>query len=140
MPPIGWYLAQGLIPLGYDSSDDDEGPAELPNGKLVCGPHGLQWCGRCCVDYTFMNEDKDSDEDDDDDEDEDLPDLVDATFDVPPAPHDPWDEMKRGTGRVFPDEFTPPTPSITASELFSGQRQHIRVTRYVLKDPRTTSH
>ncbi len=38
--PRGWYLAQGLIPLDYSSSDD-EGPCELPNGRLVCGPHGL---------------------------------------------------------------------------------------------------
>lgn len=54
--PLGWYLAQGLIPLGPSSSDDEEGPCELPNGRLVCGPHGRIVCGRCCTDYSFMEE------------------------------------------------------------------------------------
>lgn len=145
MPPIGWYLAQGLIPLGYDSSDDDEGPAELPNGQLVCGPHGLVWCGRCCVDYSFMNEglsseDEDEDMDEDSDEDEDLPGLVDPTSNLDPVDSEPWNAMTRGTGRVFPKEFTPPSSSVTPSELFSGHRNHLKVTRHALKDPRTTSH
>jgi len=137
MPPIGWYLAQGLIPLGPDSSDDDEGPAELPNGRLVCGPHGLVICGRCCVDYGFMNEDLSSegeDEEDSDDKnsDEDLPVLVDITASLNPVDPDPWNAMTRGTGRVFPKKFTPPTASITPSELFSGRRNHLMVTRHVL--------
>jgi len=143
MPPIGWYLAQGLIPLGPDSSDDDEGPAELPNGRLVCGPHGLECCGRCCVDYGSMNEalsseDEDEDSDENGDEGEDLPDLVDATPNLNPVDSEPWDAMTRGTGRVFPKEFTPPSASITPSELFSDQRNHMMVTRHVLRDPRTT--
>ncbi|KAH9906518.1 ribonuclease H-like protein [Xylariomycetidae sp. FL2044] len=66
--PRGWYLAQGLIPLGEESSDDDEGPCELPSGRLVCGPHGLVICGRCCVDYSFMEDDLGNSEDEDEDE------------------------------------------------------------------------
>ncbi|KAK4147295.1 RNase H domain protein [Dichotomopilus funicola] len=83
--PIGWYLAQGLIPLGPDSSDDEEGPCELPDGRLVCGPHGFVVCGKCCVDYSFMDEvlsrgsgdeddgdeEEEEEEDDDDDNDDD---------------------------------------------------------------------
>lgn len=66
--PLGWYLAQGLIPLGPSSSDDEEGPCELPNGRLVCGPHGYVTCNRCCTDYSFMEEDlANSDNEDDDD-------------------------------------------------------------------------
>ncbi|KAM4056494.1 RNase H domain-containing protein [Hirsutella rhossiliensis] len=71
--PRGWYLAQGLVPLGYSSSDDDEGPCELPNGRLVCGPHGLVRCGICCSDYSFMDdvlgEDIEDNEEDDEDHD-----------------------------------------------------------------------
>ncbi|KAJ2976158.1 hypothetical protein NUW58_g8160 [Xylaria curta] len=67
--PRGWYLAQGLIPLGEDSSDDDEGPCELPNGRLVCGPHGLVVCGRCCMDFSFMEDVLTDGEDEDEDED-----------------------------------------------------------------------
>lgn len=54
--PLGWYLAQGLVPLTASDSDDEEGPCTLPNGRVVCGPHGLVVCGRCCSDYSFMDE------------------------------------------------------------------------------------
>lgn len=47
-----------------DSSDYEEAPYSLPNGKMVCGPHGLTVCGRCCVDFNFS----DGDDDDDDGE------------------------------------------------------------------------
>lgn len=67
--PLGWYLAQGLIPLVPHSSDDEEGPCELPDGRLVCGPHGLVHCGKCCTDYSFMDDVLDEHgEDSDDDE------------------------------------------------------------------------
>ncbi|KAF3017079.1 hypothetical protein E8E14_006906 [Neopestalotiopsis sp. 37M] len=67
--PLGWYLAQGLVPLGPSSSDDEEGPCELPNGRLVCGPHGFVTCHKCCSDYSFMEEVLDEEEDDDDEDD-----------------------------------------------------------------------
>ncbi|KAF5535179.1 ribonuclease H [Fusarium napiforme] len=31
-----------------------DSPVELPDGRLICGSHGLVGCGRCCVDYSFM--------------------------------------------------------------------------------------
>ncbi|ETS86302.1 hypothetical protein PFICI_00130 [Pestalotiopsis fici W106-1] len=73
--PLGWYLAQGLIPLGPSSSDDEEGPCQLPNGRIVCSPHGLVTCHRCCSDYTVMedvlSEEEGEEDDDKDDEDRD---------------------------------------------------------------------
>lgn len=130
--PRGWYLAQGLIPLGYSSSDDEEGPCELPDGRLVCGPHGLVWCGKCCVDYSFMDEvlghDSD-DEDGDEDEDEDGDDLGSEVEANDLHPDDSG--VRRGTGQVFPTEFAPPSASIAPLELFSGQKKHMLVTRQV---------
>lgn len=29
---------------------------ELPDGRLVCSAHRLVVCGKCCVDYSFMDE------------------------------------------------------------------------------------
>ncbi|KAI1811184.1 ribonuclease H-like protein [Poronia punctata] len=72
MPPLGYYLGQGLIPLLPDSSDDEEGPCELPDGRLVCGPHGRVVCYKCCSDYSFVDA-ASSDDDDDDDDDDDAP-------------------------------------------------------------------
>ncbi|KAK9444108.1 Ribonuclease H domain protein [Metarhizium brunneum] len=73
--PRGYYLGQGLIPLGYHSSDDEEGPCRLPNGRVVCGPHGLVQCYRCCSDYSFMDdvlsEDGQVSEDDEEDDEHD---------------------------------------------------------------------
>ncbi|OWT42227.1 RNase H domain protein [Pochonia chlamydosporia 170] len=37
-------------------SDDSIGPVELPDGRLVCRPHGLTFCPYCCVDFSFMEE------------------------------------------------------------------------------------
>jgi len=119
--PLGWYLAQGLIPLGPSSSDDEEGPCELPNGRLVCGPHGLEVCGKCCVDYSFMDDvlgrdSENEDEDADSSKSDDMPSGV---------------RPRKGTGRIFPTKFVPPSASVTPSELFTGQRQHMRITRHV---------
>ncbi|KAK4207590.1 RNase H domain protein [Rhypophila decipiens] len=168
MPPLGWFLAQGMIPLGPDSSDDDEGPCELPDGRLVCGPHGLTVCGKCCVDYNFGNDvgadyhytagfaEVESEEDA----------VHPPSTGPPPAsashrqqaratPHavapdisapgledilnpDPLVEHPKGTGRVFPSKFTPPSSAVTPQELFSGRRKIMLVTRYVLPhDART---
>ncbi|KAK4445243.1 ribonuclease H-like domain-containing protein [Podospora aff. communis PSN243] len=126
--PRGYYLGQGLIPLGYSSSDDDEGPCELPDGRLVCGPHGLVICGRCCVDYSFMD------------------DVRDGNKDAPPPVRIPVvastarnngeasNALRRGTGRVFPTKFIPPTAAVTPSALFTGRMRHMNVTRYTLPD------
>ncbi|CAH0020000.1 unnamed protein product, partial [Clonostachys rhizophaga] len=56
--PLGRYPAQGLAPRGLDSRDDDEGHCELPDGRMVCGPHGIVVCGRCCLDFSSINDDQ----------------------------------------------------------------------------------
>ncbi len=33
---------------------------ELSNGDLVCYDHGLEICGKCCVDFTFMREESEA--------------------------------------------------------------------------------
>ncbi|KAF3055080.1 Ribonuclease H1 [Daldinia childiae] len=146
--PLGWYLAQGLYPLGPSSSDDEEGPCELPNGRLVCGPHGLVVCGKCCTDYSFMSgssdEDEDYDDDDDDDDDGDEDEDEDEDSPMKDAPinedgdADPprlfGEEMRRGTGQVIPEKFTPPTTSIMPLELFRGQATYFRQIRYIHRD------
>jgi len=124
--PLGWYLAQGLIPLGPSSSDDEEGPCELPNGQLVCGPHGFVSCGKCCVDYSFM----------DDEDAESLGSDIEATAtensQLPASLLGSFGlRLKRGTGRVFPTKFAPPSSSITPVELFSGRKIYGRITRQV---------
>lgn len=143
--PRGWYLAQGLVPLGYSSSDDEEGPCELPNSRLVCGPHGLVSCGKCCTDYSFMDDIlSDADGDEDDDEDEDEPSDGDGggdsdadsiylggDHDVPAGTAsrgggnvlNPFSslEKRRGTGKVFPSAFSAPA-SVTPTELFSRRQ------------------
>ncbi|KAI0466992.1 ribonuclease H-like protein [Xylaria cf. heliscus] len=184
--PLGWYLAQGLVPLGPDSSDDDEGPCELPDGRLVCGPHGFVVCGKCCVDYSFMDDALSHSEDEDDH-------VLDAESEAkywnlspesraeidarwgpassspglhaqtcaasnqdtssattnssaprqsPIVAHaglDDFDDMPgpkrlRGTGRVFPTRFTPPSSTITPIQLFPGQATYARLTRYIHRD------
>ncbi|KAI1080084.1 ribonuclease H-like protein [Whalleya microplaca] len=135
---LGWYLAQGLYPLGPSSSDEEEGPCELPDGKLVCGPHGLVICGKCCTDYSFMDEDED--EDDDDFINESVTGsgsikVMNAADYVPPSPDLMYgDEKRRGTGKVFPTKFTPPNRSILPTELFRGQRTYAKLTRYIHRD------
>jgi ribonuclease HI len=144
--PLGWYLAQGLIPLGPSSSDDEEGPCELPNGRLVCGPHGLVCCGKCCVDYSFMDDVLSQDSEDDDEHDDSLGLEIEAADSDLAAEN--WNnedsaarrsntrplagpELRRGTGRVFPTKFAPPSASITPLELFSDRSTHMRITRQV---------
>lgn len=101
--PRGYYLGQGLIPLGYHSSDDEEGPCELPDGRVVCGPHGLVVCGKCCSDYSYMD---DSEEDEEDEY---------------PEPPD--------TGPAFPSRFAPPVPGVPPLSLFTGRFQFGSVVR-----------
>jgi hypothetical protein len=33
-----------------------DSPVEQEDGTLRCKQHGLEICGKCCVDYTFMHE------------------------------------------------------------------------------------
>lgn len=143
--PLGWYLAQGLVPLGPSSSDDEEGPCELPNGRIVCGPHGLVICGRCCSDYTGMGDSEDDDDsfdDDDDDDEQDMPivtGIIGSVYNnnVPlssrPSSGGLSDfgvpNFRKGTGRVFPTKFFPPAGTTDPMQLFSGRRKWINMTR-----------
>lgn len=131
--PRGYYLGQGLIPLGYSSSDDEEGPCELPNGRIVCGPHGLVVCGRCCTDYSFMDDDDDLDDDDDEDWDEEEDEDEDEKSDKPSedllrslhlGP-----EMVRGTGKVFPSKFVPSNSTRTPLQEFPNRHRHMHAVR-----------
>ncbi|KAI4864679.1 ribonuclease H-like protein [Hypoxylon rubiginosum] len=133
--PLGWYLAQGLYPLGPSSSDDEEGPCELPDGRIVCGPHGLVYCGKCCTDYSEMNDPSTDSEDDEDEDDED-----DGSSTNPGNTRVPRDgtEKKRGTGKVFPTRFTPPTGSIRPTELFHSTR-YPNGFRYIHRDERRSA-
>jgi ribonuclease HI len=125
--PRGYYLAQGLIPLGYSSSDDEEGPCELPNGRIVCGPHGLVVCDKCCTDYSAM----DVDSDDDDDEDSDVEEDDDEESDEPPEDLLRYlgNEMVRGTGQVFPSKFVPSNSNTAPLQEFSNRHRHIGIFR-----------
>ncbi|KAI1439017.1 putative ribonuclease H1 [Xylaria sp. CBS 124048] len=138
-------------------------PYELPDGRLVCGSHGLVICGKCCVDYSFMDEINGEDEGgyEDDEEVFDLGDRpnpfhlmlspearVDYNLQYerppyrervvantasygyasssrasagrapPPRVNYDADKKHRGTGRVFPTVFTPPSNTIRPFELF----------------------
>ncbi|KAM3559456.1 hypothetical protein MY1884_003452 [Beauveria asiatica] len=120
--PRGWYLAQGLFPLGHSSSDDDEGPCELPNGRLVCGPHGLVQCGKCCSDYSFMDDvlGEDCGELEDDEND-------DEDYDVPSSS---GPDLVRGTGLIFPSKFRPHLGSSSPMEEFRGRFRFMNLIRY----------
>ncbi|KAL1852110.1 hypothetical protein VTK73DRAFT_9279 [Phialemonium thermophilum] len=148
--PLGWYLAQGLYPLEPASSDDEEGPCTLPNGRTVCGPHGLVVCGKCCTDYSFMDEvdgsDGEDDEDEDDDEDDEYGDWghghrlgylespsvsLFGMASVPrPAPTRFGGGTSRETGQVLPTKYSPRRP-VHPMELFPNQRNSMGFGRFI---------
>ncbi|KAH7021922.1 ribonuclease H-like domain-containing protein [Ilyonectria destructans] len=111
-------------------SDDDMGPVELPSGRLICRPHGLVVCGRCCVDYSFMDEVlEDSDEAAERESQELYNQLspesraeIDARWGppsrTPSVSFDPTGDIRRGIGRVLPTKFVPPSPVCTPNSLF----------------------
>ncbi|KAF4581097.1 RNase H domain protein [Ophiocordyceps camponoti-floridani] len=81
------------LPSGYPQG---LGPIELPDGRLICRPHGLTVCGYCCVDFNFDNEEFSEGSDDE------------LEMDGP----------RRGSGRVFPTKFIPPSTTSTPRDLF----------------------
>ncbi|KAL1852813.1 hypothetical protein Daus18300_012057 [Diaporthe australafricana] len=128
--PRGYYLGQGLIPLGYSSSDDEEGPCELPNGHIVCGPHGLVICGRCCTDYSFM------DGDSDDDDDYEHSDVEEDNNEEPDEPTEDilrvlgsGTEKVRGTGKVFPSKFVSSNSNTAPLQEFPNRHRHLDILR-----------
>lgn len=132
--PLGWYLAQGLVPLGPSSSDDEEGPCELPNGRIVCGPHGHVICGRCCSDYTGMGESKDDDSFSEDEDMEEYKPTVGGSSpgwssSGPPVVEGLSSDFLRGTGRVFPTKFFPLSGITDPMQLFSGRTTFRGMTR-----------
>lgn len=107
--PRGWYRTQ------------EKGPCELPDGRLVCGPHGCVICYKCGVDYSFRDEDSDYDDDYGNN-----PPGFDAGPMFSMSTFDPLEfesasglELRRGTGQVFPTKFSPPSNYITPDALFS---------------------
>lgn len=118
--PRGYYLAQGLVPLGYHSSDDEEGPCELPNGRLVCGPHGLVRCGRCCTDYSFMDDILDEEDHNVEDEDDFTPPVAGpSTTSIPSR----QSEVAVSTRPSFPSRFQPRSTTQRPMELFCRRRR-----------------
>ncbi|KAK1753846.1 hypothetical protein QBC47DRAFT_361850 [Echria macrotheca] len=85
---------------------------------LVCGLHGLVECWVCCTDYSFMNQMLGRNNDDQHDDDGDKIVGFDGSGDhanraassLGPQVPDPG----RGTGRVLPGRFTPPSHWITS--------------------------
>ncbi|ORY03054.1 ribonuclease H-like domain-containing protein [Clohesyomyces aquaticus] len=118
---------------------------ELSSGQLVCSQHRLIRCGKCTMDFSFMIEDDDdgdydneSDsciESDDDDGQMDLDidanpskisltaEQVDKLMDMP--------KRKRGTGRILPTKFIPPTPDTKPFDLFRGAKTYYHFARYI---------
>ncbi|KAI1028236.1 hypothetical protein LB503_002053 [Fusarium chuoi] len=116
-----------------------DSPVELPDGRLVCGNHGLVVCGRCCVDYSFMDDVLDDD-------------SIEGRVRRPEEYEDDLDragsldierldpirrmEISRGSGSVLPTVFVPP-PSATPQSLFPagvGRKAHPPVTRFIRAD------
>ncbi|KAG4281822.1 RNase H domain-containing protein [Fusarium proliferatum] len=116
-----------------------DSPVELPDGRLVCGNHGLVVCGSCCVDYSFMDDVLDDD-------------AIEGRVRRPEEYEDDLDragaldiekldpirhmEISRGSESVLPRVFVPP-PSATPQSLFPagiGRKAHPTVTRFIRAD------
>ncbi|PHH91007.1 hypothetical protein CDD83_1985 [Cordyceps sp. RAO-2017] len=130
---------------------------ELPNGRLVCRPHGLVVCGYCCVDFSFMDEILEEEEEEEQEEaereDNELYELLNNQSNNmilgPGRPDrdgylcgDGPRRVQEGKEYVFPTKFTPPSatpPSTTSTpaELFPvaiGRRATPHVTRFIRRD------
>ncbi|OAQ57224.2 ribonuclease H domain-containing protein [Pochonia chlamydosporia 170] len=151
-------------------SDDSIGPVELPDGRLVCRPHGLTFCPYCCVDFSFMEELLEDPEERLERETNELYEQlsdemqadIDARWGSPrrladgPAYHgnngtktgfhiidtaassEPCGRtIRRGTGRVFPTKFNPPSATSAPGVLFPagiGHQAIPPVARFIRRD------
>jgi ribonuclease HI len=111
---------------------------ELDDGRLVCTTHGLVICGRCCVDYSFVDKGLEYSDDE-------LYRPVNNSPRLEPPQNNPFFDdldfsLKRGTGKVIPTVFIPPS-SATPHTLFPVGISHKaipRVTRFIHRDdPKT---
>ncbi|TGJ82976.1 hypothetical protein E0Z10_g5804 [Xylaria hypoxylon] len=128
--PRGLHLAQGRNPLGPDSGNDDE----VISSRWGSPPSSRG--GSHAQIYATPNQDASSTT------------AAHSTPGVPlivaaPKIHDSDDdrmlapEKRRGTGRVFPTKFAPPSSTITPTELFLVRANHAHFARYVHRhDPR----
>ncbi|KAI0893392.1 putative ribonuclease H1 [Annulohypoxylon nitens] len=95
--PRGWWYAQGYRCHLIDGHNE-EGPYELPDGRVVCGPHGIySVCEKCDSDYTNYNL---------------LIDLINKAMDFNPYNDSMFSidltaTTKREIGNVFPRVHTP---------------------------------
>ncbi|KJZ71488.1 hypothetical protein HIM_09127 [Hirsutella minnesotensis 3608] len=142
-----------------DDSDRDEctGPIELPDGRLICRPHGLEVCGFCCVDYSFMDEILEDSEDPDEELAREVVELygqlsdegqarIRAQLGLQPLSHgsahilrhqDDESSARRGSGRVFPTKFIPPSATSIPQDLFVagvGRRATITSRRFIRRN------
>lgn len=92
---------------------------ELPDGSLLCG-HGFKVCGRCCVDFSFMDESSESPEDSDEEYDPEVAER--GRMHMLRALHAGFmasqDNEQSGSWCVFPTKFTPPSTASTPKDLF----------------------
>ncbi|KAF5596049.1 ribonuclease H [Fusarium subglutinans] len=120
-----------------------DSPVELADGRLVCGTHSLVVYGRCCVDYSFMDDVVDED-------------SIEGRVRLPEEYEDDLDhagsldierldpirrmEMSIGRGSVLPTVFVPP-PSATPQSLFpagDSRKAHPPVARFIrVDDPKS---
>lgn len=80
----------------------NELPVELPDGRLVCGPHGLVVCHTCAVDFTLEDESDGKSH------------PLEALARMLPPNRD----LILGTGSVIPTKFIPPSRGDTPQSLF----------------------
>ncbi|KAI1073341.1 hypothetical protein LB507_011668 [Fusarium sp. FIESC RH6] len=110
---------------------------ELDNGRLACSSHGLIICGRCCVDYSFM--DKGSGNSDDEPY---QPANVSSRLKL--SQNNAFNDLdfspRKGTGKILPTVFMPPSSATTHTLFPAGTslRAIPEVTRFIHHDdPKT---
>ncbi|SCO24419.1 unnamed protein product [Fusarium fujikuroi] len=87
---------------------------ELDDGRLVCSSHGLVICGRCCVDYSFMDNGSENSDDE-------PYQPANVSSRLEPSQNNAFNDLnfslRKGTGKVLPTVFMPPS-SATTHTLF----------------------